>query len=256
MSKDILVVAEAVSNEKNVDKEVIFEAIEAALESATRRKHTEDIDVRVSIDRETGDYETFRRWLVFADDSTELETPDHELRMIDAVDIDKNAQPESYVEIPMESVEFGRIAAQTAKHVIVQKVREAERQLVIDEYKDREGELLSGLIKRVDRQGVYVDFGGNSECFIPRDQMIVREPVRPHNRIKSLLIEVREEPKGPQLILSRTSPLFLIELFKIEVPEVGQGLIEILGAARDPGFRSKISVRSNESRIDPVGACV
>ena len=256
MNKDILVVVDAVSNEKNVDKEVIFEAIEAALASATRRKHSEDIDVRVSIDRETGEYETFRRWLVFADDSTELEIPDHELRMIDAVDIDKNAQPESYVEIPLESIEFGRIAAQTAKHVIVQKVREAERQKVIEEYKDREGELLSGLIKRVDRQGVYVDFGGNSEGFIPRDQMIAREPVRPHDRIKSLLIEIREEPRGPQLILSRTSPLFLIELFKIEVPEVGQGLIEILGAARDPGFRSKISVKSNESRIDPVGACV
>ncbi|HNP65417.1 MAG TPA: transcription termination factor NusA [Woeseiaceae bacterium] len=256
MSKEILMVVDAVSNEKGVEKDIIFEAIEAALASATRRKHGEDIDVRVSIDRNSGEYDTFRRWLVFEDESTELETPDRELRMIDAVDIDENAVPGGYVEVPMESVEFGRIAAQTAKQVIVQKVREAEREQVVEEYQGREGEMLSGLVKRVDRNGVYIDLGGNAEGFVPRENMVPREPVRPQDRIKALLTEVRSEIRGPQLFMTRTSPEFLVELFKIEVPEVGQGLIDILGAARDPGLRAKIAVRSNDSRIDAVGACV
>ena len=256
MSKEILMVVDAVSNEKGVEKEIIFEAIEAALASATRRKHGEDIEVRVAIDRETGEYDTFRRWLVFADESTELETPDCELRMIDAVDVDENAEPGGYVEVPMESVDFGRIAAQTAKQVIVQKVREAEREQVVEEYQERAGEMLSGLVKRVDRNGVYIDLGGNAEGFVPREHMVPREPVRPQDRIKALLTEVRSEIRGPQLFMTRTSPQFLVELFKIEVPEVGQGLIDILGSARDPGLRAKIAVRSNDNRIDAVGACV
>ena len=256
MSKEILMVVDAVSNEKGVGKDIIFEAIEAALASATRRRHGEDIDVRVAIDRETGGYDTFRRWLVFEDESTELEFPDRELRMIDAVDVDENAEPEGFVEVPMESVDFGRIAAQTAKQVIVQKVREAEREQVVEEYKDREGELLSGIVKRVDRNGVYIDLGGNAEGFVAREQMVPREPVRPQDRMKALLTEVRSEQRGPQLFMTRTSPQFLVELFKIEVPEVGQGLIEILGSARDPGLRAKIAVKSNDARIDPVGACV
>jgi len=256
MSKEILMVIDAVSNEKGVEKDIIFEAMEAALASATRRRHGEDIDVRVAIDRETGEYDTFRRWLVFEDESTELEFPDRELRMIDAVDIDENAEPEGFVEVPMDSVEFGRIAAQTAKQVIVQKVREAEREQVVEEYKDREGELLSGIVKRVDRNGVYIDLGGNAEGFVARDQMVPREPVRPQDRMKALLTEVRSEQRGPQLFMTRTSPQFMVELFKIEVPEVGQGLIDILGAARDPGLRAKIAVKSNDARIDPVGACV
>jgi len=256
MSKEILMVADAVSNEKGVDREIIFEAIEAALASATRRRHGEDIEVRVAIDRETGEYDTFRRWLVHTDDSTELEVPDRELRMIDAVDVDEAAEPGGYVEVPMESVDFGRIAAQTAKQVIVQKVREAEREQVVEEYQGREGEMLSGLVKRVDRNGVYIDLGGNAEGFVSREQMVPREPVRPQDRMKALLIEVRSEPRGPQLFMTRTSPEFLVELFKIEVPEVGQGLIDILGSARDPGLRAKIAVKSNDSRIDPVGACV
>ena len=256
MTKEILMVVDAVSNEKGVDKEIIFEAIEAALASATRSRHGEDIDVRVAIDRETGEYETFRCWLVFEDESPDLEFPDRELRMIDAVDIDEKAEPGVYVEVPMDSVEFGRIAAQTAKQVIVQKVREAEREQVVEEYKDREGELLSGIVKRVDRNGVYIDLGGNAEGFVSREQMIPREPVRPQDRMKALLTEVRSEQRGPQLFMTRTSPQFLVELFKIEVPEVGQGLIEILAAARDAGLRAKIAVKSNDARIDPVGACV
>jgi len=256
MNKEILMVVDAVSNEKGVEKEIIFEAIEAALASATRKRHGDDIDVRVAIDRESGDYETFRRWLVFEDESTELEFPDRELRMQDAVDVNPDAEPGGFVEEPMESIAFGRIAAQTAKQVIVQKVREAERAQVVEEFESRVGELVSGLVKRVDRNGIYVDLGGNAEAFISREDMIPREPVRPQDRIKGLLREVRSEPRGPQLFLTRTSPDFMIELFKIEVPEVGQGLIKILGAARDPGLRAKIAVRSMDQRIDPVGACV
>jgi N utilization substance protein A len=256
MNKEILMVVDAVSNEKGVDKEIIFEALEAALASATRKRHGDSIDARVAINRKTGDYETFRRWKVFADDSTELESPDSELRMDDAIDIAKDAQPGGFVEVPMESVAFGRIAAQTAKQVIVQKVREAERSQVVDEYQARVGTLVSGLVKRVDRNGVFVDLGANAEAFIPRDQMIPREPIRAQDRVKAFLKEVRSEQRGPQLFLTRTAPEFLIELFKLEVPEVGQGLIQILGAARDPGVRAKISVKSSDSRIDPVGACV
>ncbi len=256
MNKEILMVAEAVSNEKGVDQEIIFDALESALASATRKRYGDDVDVRVSINRDTGDYDTFRRWKVFADDSTELENPERELRMIDATDVDLKAEPGGYVEQSIPSVEFGRIAAQTAKQVIVQKVREAERKKVVEEFQGRVGQLLSGVVKRVDRNGVYVDLGANAEGFIPREHMMPREPVRPQDRVKALLREVRSEPRGPQLFLTRTSPQFLLELFKIEVPEVGQGLIEILGAARDPGLRAKIAVKSNDRRIDPVGACV
>ena len=256
MSKEILMVVDAVSNEKGVEKSVIFEAIEAALASATKKRHGEEIDVRVAIDRDTGEYETFRRWTVFADDSTELEEPAHELRLEDALEIDPSAEPGGHVEVPMESVEFGRIAAQTAKQVIVQKVREAERKQVIEQFEGREGELLGGIVKRVDRNGVYVDLGGNAEGFIPREDLIPREPIKPQDRVKAVLREVRAEPRGPQLFFTRTSPEFLVKLFQLEVPEVGQGLIEILGAARDPGLRAKIAVKSNDARIDPVGACV
>ncbi len=186
----------------------------------------------------------------------EIETPDRELRLEDALDIDKDAEPGGFVEQPIESVAFGRIAAQQAKQVMVQKVREAERAQVIEQFKDRVNTLVSGVVKRVDRNGVFVDLGGNAEGFISRSDLILREALKPQDRVKAFLKEVRPEPRGPQLFLSRTAPEFLVELFKLEVPEVGQGTIEILGAARDPGVRAKIAVRSNEPRIDPVGACV
>jgi len=256
VNKEILMVVDAVSNEKGVDKEVIFEALEAALASATRKKHSEEWDVRVAIDRKSGDYETFRRWKVFADDSKELEVPERELRLEDARDLDANAEVGGFVEQPMESVGFGRIAAQQAKQVIVQKVREAERSQVVDAYKDRTGQLVSGVVKRVDRNGIYIDLGNNAEGFVSRSDMILREIAKPQDRMKAFLREVRSEPRGPQLFLTRTAPEFLIELFKLEVPEVGQGLIQILGAARDPGVRAKIAVKSLDPRIDPVGACV
>jgi transcription termination/antitermination protein NusA len=257
VNKEILMVVDAVSNEKGVEKEIIFQALEAALAAATRKKHGEEWEVRVAIDRRSGDYDTFRRWKVFADDSHELETPERELRLEDALDVDKTAEPGGFVEEPMESVAFGRIAAQQAKQVMVQKVREAERAQVVAAYQDRVGTLVSGIVKRVDRNGIIIDLGNNAEAFVARADMIPREQVKAQDRIKAFLKEVRsDQPRGPQLFLSRTAPEFLVELFKLEVPEVGQGLIQILGAARDAGVRAKIAVRSNDQRVDPVGACV
>jgi N utilization substance protein A len=254
--KEIVDAVESVANEKGIDQGIIYDALEAALASATRKRHGEDMDVRVAINRKSGDYEVFQRWKVFADDSRELEFPERELRLEDGLDVDPRAEVGGYVEVPLEGEAFGRIDAQTAKQVIVQKVREAERAQVVDAYQDRVGVLVSGIVKRVDRNGVYVDLGQNAEAFVPREHMIPREPVRTQDRIKAYLREVRSEPRGPQIFLSRTAPEFLIELFKLEVPEVGQGLIQILGAARDPGARAKIAVRSLDARIDPVGACV
>ena len=257
MNKEILQVIEQVSAEKELDKEIIFEALESALATAARKQFVgEDIDTRVSMDRKTGALSTFRRWKVFADDSSELETPSKELRLDDALDMDPNAEVGGYVEEPLDVTPSGRIVAQTAKQVVVQKVREAERAQVVEEFQDRVGTLIGGIVKRVDRNGVFVDLGGNAEGFIAREEMIPREAVRTQDRIKGFLREVRSEPRGPQLFMTRTSPEFLIELFKIEVPEVGQGLIDILAAARDPGLRAKIAVRSNDNRIDAVGACV
>ena len=256
MNKEILYVADAVSNEKGVDKEIIFEAIEAALATATRKKNNKDIEVRVDIDRETGDYETFRRWLVVEDTGEGLENPLAEITLEAARIDDPEIQPGDYIEEQIESVEFGRIAAQTAKQVIVQKVREAERARVIEAYQGREGELVMGTVKRVERGNVYLDLGDNVEAFIPREDMIPREAVRTGDRLRGYLKEVRAETRGPQLFVSRTAPEFLVELFKLEVPEVDQGLLRIIGGARDPGSRAKISVESLDSRLDPVGACV
>ena len=255
MSKDILLVVDAVSNEKGVGKEVIFGAIEAALASAAKKRYEDERDVRVAIDRRTGDYATFRRWEVL-DDETELEQPDRQISLSEAQERDSNAEPGQFIEEPMENAAFGRIAAQTAKQVIVQKVREAERAQVVDAYLSRKGELISGAVKRIERGNIYMDLGGNVEALITRDDMIPREGVRVGERIRGYLFDVRSETRGPQLFISRVAPQFLIELFKLEVPEVGQGIIEIKGAARDPGQRAKIAVKSNDGRIDPVGACV
>jgi len=256
MNKEVLLVAEAVSNEKGVGKEIIFEAIEAALASATRKRHGGDIEARVSINREDGSYETFRRWLVIEDEQ-DIEHPEKEISLEAAQTYyGEDIQPNDHVEEPLENVEFGRIAAQTAKQVIVQKVREAERAQVVDAYSEREGELLTGQVKRVERGNVWLDLGGNAEGFIPREEMIPREAVRPGDRVRGYLKEVRSEQRGPQLFISRSAPEFLVKLFELEVPEIGQGLIDIMGAARDPGLRAKIAVRSNDDRIDPVGACV
>ncbi len=257
MNKEILLVVDAVSNEKGVDKEIIFEAIEAALASATRKKHGGDIEVRVKIDRETGDYETFRRWLVVDDSETPvLENPMAEITLSAARETDPEIQPGDYVEEQIESIEFGRIAAQTAKQVIVQKVREAERAKVIDAYQDKVGTLISGIVKRADKGTIVLDLGENAEALIPRSEVIPREVVRVGDRLRAYLYDVRTEMRGPQLLASRTAPELLIELFKLEVPEINEGAIEIMGAARDPGLRAKIAVRALDPRVDPVGACV
>ena len=254
MNKEILLVVDAVSNEKGVDKSIIFEAIEIALATATKKRFDNDVDIRVSVDHDTGDYETFRRWEVVEDDA--MEQPERQTTLSAAQYDDPELQLGDFVEEPIESIAFGRIAAQTAKQVIVQKVREAERAQVVEAYKDRIGELVMGVVKRVERGNVYLDLGNNADAIIPREDMILREAVRPGDRIRGYLKEINTEVRGPQLFVSRTDPRFLIELFKIEVPEVGEGLIEIVAASRDPGLRAKIAVKSNEPRIDPVGACV
>ncbi|MDX1811362.1 MAG: transcription termination factor NusA [Gammaproteobacteria bacterium] len=256
MGKEILLVVDAVSHEKGVEKSIIFEAIEAALATATRKKYGEDIDARVAIDRVSGDYDTFRRWLVMDLDDETFENPARQMLLPQAQGINPEIQIGEYIEEPIESVEFGRIAAQTAKQVIVQKVREAERAQIVEAFIDREGELISGVVKRVEKGNVYIDLGSNAEGVITREDLIPREALRPGDRVRGYLREVKKETRGPQIFISRVAPELLIELFKLEVPEVGEGLIDILAASRDPGLRAKIAVKANDSRIDPVGACV
>ncbi len=255
MSKEILLVVDAVSNEKGVSKDVIFEALEAALASAARKLNNEERDVRVAIDRQTGEYETFRRWEVL-DDDAEMEFEEAQLFLRDARATNPEIEVGAYIEEPMANAEFGRIAAQTAKQVIVQRVREAERALVVEAYMDRAGEMVNGIVKRIERGNVYLDLGGNAEAFISRRHMIQGETVRPGERLRAYLYEVKAEPRGPQLFASRTAVEFLVALFELEVPEIGQDLISIMGGARDSGRRAKIAVRSNDRRTDPIGACV
>jgi N utilization substance protein A len=254
-NKEILLVVDAMSNEKGVDKEVIFQAIEAALAMATRKRHDMNLDASIKIDRVTGDYETFRQWLIVEDEEA-LESEETQILLDAAKEKDPDAEVGGYIREPMESVEFGRIAAQTAKQVIVQKVREAERAMVVDQYREKVGQMIHGTVKRVDRGNVTLDLGGNAEAFLPREEMIPRESFRAGDRIRGYLKEIRPEGRGPQLIVSRVAPALLIELFTLEVPEISDGMIDIKGAARDPGLRAKIAVEAKEARIDPVGACV
>lgn len=255
MSKEILLVVESVSNEKGVSEDIIIEALELALATATKKRYDEEVELRVAIDKESGEYDTFRYWDVVADDE-EIEFPGAQLTVTEAKEKDASLDVGGRYEIPVESVEFGRIAAQTAKQVIVQKVREAERAQVVDAYRSRVGELVNGQVKKVTREAVIVDLGNNAEAILPREEWIPRETFRIGDRLRALLEEVRPEARGPQLALTRTSPAVLVELFKIEVPEISDGVIEILGCARDPGSRAKIAVKTNDGRIDPVGACV
>lgn len=255
MSKEILLVVDSVSNEKGVSKDIIFDALELALATATKKRYGDDAELRVKIDQESGEYETYRRWLLIEDDA-EMEFPSAQMT-VSAAQIDEpNLQVGDYVEELVDSVAFGRIAAQTAKQVIVQKVREAERAQIVDAYRSRVGELVSGQVKKVTREAVIVDLGNNAEALLPRDEWIPRETFRMGDRLRALLKDVRPEVRGPQLALSRTAPEMLVELFKIEVPEIADGIIEIMGSARDPGSRAKIAVKTNDGRIDPVGACV
>lgn len=253
-NSEILLMADVVSREKGLEKDVIFEAIEAALATATRKRHREDIEARVNIQRTTGDYDTFRQWLVIEDDE-DVEFPSRQISLQDAREKSAEIEVGQFIEEAMEAVEFGRIAAQAAKQVIHQKVREAERRLIVEEYEPRIGEMLSGTVKRTDRGDIVVDVGG-VEASLPRNRMIAREALRPGDRIRAILCDVRAESRGPQLMLDRVCPELLIKLFQLEVPEAGEGIIDILAAARDPGIRAKIAVRSNDRKIDPVGACV
>ena len=254
MSKEILMVAEAVSNEKGVDRAVIFDAMEQALAMATKKRYEENANIRVSIDRESGNYESFRWWEVVADDVlAELGT---QLTTEDAEECDATLQVGDIYEEAVDNVEFGRIAAQIAKQVIVQKVKDAERELIIDRFRHRVGELLSGTVKKVTRDHIIVDFGDNAEGILPREELVGREIFRVNDRTRAILQSIREETRGPQLNLSRSVPEMLVQLFQIEVPEISEGIIEIKSAARDPGQRAKIAVKSKDARIDPVGACV
>lgn len=256
MSKELLMVAEAVANEKGVPRTVIIEALEAALASAAKKRYPEeDVLIRVSIDPKSGEYETFRRWEIIADDA-EMESPSYQLRLMDALDVRADAVVGEYIEERIENPDFGRISAQAAKQVIVQRVREAERAQVVAAWKNRVGELVTGVVKRVERGNVYVDLGGNAEGYIPKDKSIPRDTLRAGDRVRGWLYDVRAEQRGPQLFISRTAPEFMIELFRLEVPEVGQGLVEIKAAARDPGDRAKIAVLAHDSRTDPIGACI
>lgn len=254
MNKEILMVVEAVSNEKGVAPDVIFEAIEEALATATKKRYDEDANIRVLIDRETGGYDSFRWWDVVDDDTlAELGT---QFTLEEAHEKDTALKAGDTFEESVENIVFGRIAAQTAKQVIVQKVRDAERALVVEQYQDQIGELVSGTVKKVTRDNIIVDLGNNAEALMTREELVGREVFRINDRVRAVLKEINPENRGPQLFLSRKCNEMLIELFRIEVPEIAEEVIEIRGSARDSGSRAKIAVKTNDGRIDPVGACV
>lgn len=254
MGKELLLVAEALSNEKGVSKEVVFEAIQAALESATRKLSGMEIGVRVVLDRKKGDYDTFRCWDVVEDDL--LDFPDRQLTLAQAQERNINAKINDVIEEQMPSIEFGRIAAQTARHVIFQKIREAERQVIIDKFREKLGQLVYGVVKKVTRDNIIVDLGSKAEAFLARTEMLPQEMFRINDRVRAYLYDIAEGTRGPQLLISRTRNEMLIELFRIEVPEIGENIIQVKAAAREPGSRAKIAVKTNDGRIDPVGACV
>jgi N utilization substance protein A len=251
MSREILLLVDALAHEKNVDKEVIFTALELALASATKKKHHDDADVRVEIDRESGDYRTFRRWQY-----VEYDLLENSAYQIDEEDErSKGLNIGDYYEEPLENIEFGRIGAQAAKQVILQKVREAEREQILQDFLARDEKLVTGAIKRMEKGNAIIEIG-RIEALLPREQMIPKENLRVGDRVRAYLSRIERGGRGPQLILSRITPAFLIRLFELEVPEIEEGLLEIRSAARDPGLRSKIAVKSNDQRIDPVGTCV
>ncbi|MGQ3891523.1 transcription termination factor NusA [Legionella sp. CNM-4043-24] len=254
MSKELLLVAEALSNEKGVSKDVVLLAIQAALESATRKLAAEEIGVRVNLDNRTGEYETFRYWDVVADE--DLESPSTQIALSEARERSPSIEVGDRIEEPMASIEFGRIAAQTARQVIMQKVREAERQQVVDQFQHKLGQLVYGTVKKATRDNIIIDLGGKAEAFMPRQEMLPNEMFRPNDRVRAYLYEITPQARGPQLFVSRVRNEMLIELFRIEVPEIGENIIEVKAAARDPGNRAKIAVKTNDGRIDPVGACV
>src|SRR5271169_5881651 len=253
MNRELLLLVDALAREKNVPKEIVFSALEAALASATKKKYTDNIDARVSIDRETGDYESFRRWTIVPDE--EHEEPAHQIAITDAAERDPELELGDVVEEPLEPVEFGRIGAQAAKQVIFQKIRDAEREQILNDFMERKEHLVSGTVKRIERGSAIVEFG-KIEALLPRDQMIPKENMRVGDRVRAHLLRVDRSVRGPQIVLSRITPEFLVKLFELEVPEIEEGLLEIVSAARDPGSRAKIAVRSHDARLDPIGTCV
>lgn len=255
MNKEILLTVKLMSNEKGLNEEVIFQAIETALATVSARRYGEEALLRVAIDRESGDYDTFRRWNVISDEEP-LELEGQQIHLKQAKEIDPGLEAGDVVEEPVESVDFGRIAVQQVRQVIGQKVREAERSKIIQQYKRRVGDLVTGIVKKTTRDNIILDMGENAEAILTREHMIPREAFRINDRIRAYLYDVRDDKRGPQLLISRTAPEMLIELFKIEVPEIAEEVIQIKAAARDPGSRAKIAVKTNDGRIDPIGACV
>jgi len=253
MSRELLLLVDALAREKNVAKEIVFAALEQALASATKKRIHDEADVRVEIDRETGAYEAFRRWLVLDDE--EVEIPAQQIGLSEARQDDPDVQIGDFIEEQLEAVDFGRIGAQTAKQVILQKIREAEREQVLNDFLERKEHLVTGTIKRMERGNAIIE-AGRIEALLPRDQMIPKENLRPGDRVRAWLMKIDRQARGPQLILSRTAPQFIMKLFELEVPEIEDGLLEIKSAARDPGVRAKIGVKSNDPRVDPIGTCV
>src|SRR5213593_1166618 len=253
MNRELLLLVDALAREKNVPKDIVFTALESALASATKKRFQEDIDARVQIDRETGDYESFRRWTIVPDE--EHEEPAHQIAITDAAERDPELKIGDIVEEPLEPVAFGRIGAQAAKQVILQKIRDAEREQILNDFLERQDNLLTGTVKRIERGSVIVE-SGRIEGMIPRDQLIPKENLRVGDRVRAYVTKIEAQARGPQLLLSRIVPELLERLFELEVPEIEEGLIEIRAAARDPGVRAKIAVKSNDPRLDPQGTCI
>ncbi len=253
MSREILLLVDALAREKNVNRDVVFGALELALASATKKRFTEDVDVRVAIDRNTGSYDSFRRWKVVPDEL--IEVPPQQLGLSEALQRKPDAKLEDYIEEPLEAIEFGRIGAQAAKQVILQRIRDAEREQILNDFLSRGDELVTGTIKRMERGNAIVE-SGRLEALLPREQMIPKENLRSGDRVRAWVQKIDRGARGPQLILSRTAPQFIMKLFELEVPEIEEGLLEIKSAARDPGIRAKIAVHTNDKRIDPIGTCV
>ncbi len=253
MNREVLLLVDALAREKNVDKEIVFDVLEAALASATKKCFSGEADVRVSIDRDTGEYESFRRWQVMDDET--FETPELHIKLSEAQQSYPDIQMDDFVEQALESIEFGRIGAQAAKQVIFQKIRDAEREQILEDFMERKEHLVSGTVKRIERGNAIIEFG-KIEALLPRDQMIPKENMRVGDRVRAHLLRVDRSVRGPQIVLSRITSEFLVKLFELEVPEIEEGMLEIVSAARDPGARAKISVRSHDKRIDPIGTCV
>ncbi len=253
MSREILLLVDALSREKNVNKDVVFVALEMALASATKKRFSDDADVRVAVDRETGEFESFRRWQVVADELVEI--PAQQIPLSEAIKQHADIQLEEFIEEPLEPIEFGRIGAQAAKQVILQKIRDAEREQILQDFLGRGEKLVTGTVKRIERGNAIIE-SGRIEAVLPRDQMIPKENLRVGDRVRALLLRIDRNVRGPQLVLSRTAPEFIIELFRLEVPEIEENLLEIKSAARDPGVRAKIAVYTGDKRIDPIGTCV